>query len=180
MSYEEEKEKAKRFLTDRKWDVYLVEAYLNLRQYPFLRGRFDFEDALNIGVTNVSGVKTRVEVGSVKGEVTATQCEFNGVRFLIAGESSFSALPNDELLCTLGVCLFLGEQRAMAVEYRFPGAGASRASDHTLLEVEELHASARLEALLRGLHDASVAHQVRMEEKRRRSEEAKFNGDPDR
>ncbi len=176
MTDEDEKEEARNYLKSRKWDRYLIEAYLNLRRYPFLQGRPDFAEKVNIGVKGVAGVEMKIEVGSIKSKVTATQGKLGGINFIIGGESSFLAFPDGKVSGVVVVCLFLDERRAMAVEYRFPDPIAARSSDYVSFEVEELHATARLGVLLESFHFASEAYKARRAERRRRSGEDKDGG----
>jgi hypothetical protein len=173
------KSKAKEIMKEKKWDNSLIEAYHNLQHYPSWSKEVNFEEKLNIGVKNVSGIKKDIDVGYIKGEVTFVKCDFDSINFMIGGETKFSSSPDGSSWCTHAVSLFIDEIRVLAVMYSVKEDKYDRGllpSDCSLLSVEEFHAHKKIDVLLNGLHNAANELKIRNEKIRCEEDEKKYSG----
>ena len=176
MSIENSQDKAKNLVVKNGWDNLLIEAHLNLQHYPhWSQTHKGFEEEINIGVKNVSGIQQSLDVSYINNEVEFTKCEFGGICFMIGGSShSGGSIGGGGGLTAYGVALFIDDIRVLALKYFYYAKEYVAPKDYSLHSVEEFHSNPKINDLLIGLHEAKKAHETKINEKKRRDKEVSY------
>lgn len=176
MSIEEMREKAKRLMIERNWDSLLIEAYETTKGFVGQSVREDFESELNIGVSNIKGLKRNIEVsyGLVETEfLTGTIANIN---FQLGGAFDYSDEPDGDALTTAYISLFIDEVRVLAVCFSFDCYEADSSKQFSLRSVEEFHQHPSIEPLLQSIHAGKLEQEQKQRLQAKTKEDLKYAG----
>lgn len=146
--------KAEKFVTEKKWDDLLIEAFIELQHYPSWSKRYDFESKLNIGVTNVGVEKKQLDTEIINDYADFCVCEFANLKFKIGGNRKFISMPDGDFSIYQAVELYLDDRRVLSLLYYAKNDDPILATDFKLTTVAELHNDVRIEKLLTELSKA--------------------------
>jgi hypothetical protein len=146
--------KAEKFVTEKKWDDLLIEAFIELQHYPSWSKRNDFESKLNIGVMNVGVERKQLDTEIINDYVDFCVCEFTNLKFKIGGKRKFISLPDGDFSIYQAVELYLDDRRVLSLLYYAKNDDPILATDFKLITVAELHNDVRIEKLLTELSKA--------------------------
>ncbi len=149
--------KAKSLIKQNKWDLYLIELYLNSRHFNHWKHRDDF-DEYNFGLVNVSEVSKNNFYG--KESVQFLKATFDDINFMIGniGDSD----PT--------VILYIDEKIVMNCRYVYHADEMCtfQPTDHKLISVEEFHSNVKINELLTR---TSSAYKKKENERRQKNKE---------
>jgi hypothetical protein len=155
MTNSELRAKAEKLIRENKWDLFLIELYLNSRHFNSWKQRDDF-DQYNFGLLNISKISKENINGKKSVEFLAAT--FNEVNFMIGnvGESD----PT--------VVLYIDEKLVMNCSYVYHADEMCtfQPKDHKLISVEEFHSNPKIEKLL---SDTSIAYKNKEHERNQKN-----------
>jgi hypothetical protein len=165
MTNSELREKAKKLIKENKWDLYLIELYLNSRHFNSWKQRDDF-DQYNFELLNISKLIKENICGKESVEfLTAT---FNEINFMIGnvGESD----PT--------IILYIDEKIVMHCRYVYHADEMCtfQPKDHKLFSVEEFHSNPKIEQLLSGTSNAYKKSERERNQKNKQKFDESYDG----
>lgn len=168
MNIYELKQKAQKFITERRWDILLIEAYLITKD-------LDSRGSSSLGIKNISVVNKEIIIGHIKKEAKFVLGEINGISFEIGGFYDFSLMA-EGCSATVGVSLCIEDNIVFTGSYLVNSDDPLLASDYSIYSVEEFHNNDLIHHLLKALHDAKVEQSDRLNEVIKLENEKKYAG----
>jgi hypothetical protein len=165
MSNSELRAKAEKLIKENKWDLHLIELYLNSRHFNSWKQRDDF-DQYNFGLINICQISKENVFG--KDSVKFLTATFNGVNFMIGNVAESDPT----------VILYIDEKLVMHCRYVYHADEmiTFQPKDHKLISVEEFHSNPKIEKLLT---ETSIAYKNKERErnqKNRKKLDESFDG----
>ena len=140
--------KAESFVKEKKWDLHLMNLFLNTQHFSSWMNRDDFDD-YNFGLKDISLKDKEIELKNSKKNLQFLKASFNDINFMIGGDFDSFILPDDSYCATQTVILCLEEEIVMNVRYESPNSDySSLASEYKIRSVEEFHNHVLLHELL--------------------------------
>jgi hypothetical protein len=171
------KEKAKTYAKEKRWDFLLVNAYLETKYFTSWSKRDDFEEQWNIGLTNISSEMRTLECGYKKNENNEfLVANFNDIKFKIGGFRDTTYMPDGDAYTTLSIVLLIDEKVLLSIRYSEDADDPYRASDYSIVSVEELHSNPKISKLLEGIEKAGDEKNIRDKLKRKHEENNSYEG----
>jgi hypothetical protein len=173
------KEKAKKFVIEKRWDYLLVNTYLETKYfYSWSKDdEFDFEKETNFGLTNISSEIRILECGYKKNDNNDfLVASFNDINFKIGGFRDTSYMPDGDAYTTLSIVLLIDEKVVLSIRYSEESDDPYRANDYRLVSVEELHSSEKITKLLVGIEIAIDEKKEKENLKRKHEENNSYEG----
>lgn len=141
------KEKAESFIKEKKWDLYLIDLFLNTKHFSSWSQRDDFE-SYNFGLTDITFLDKEIELKHSKKIIKFLRAKFNDINFMIGGEHESMYTP-DSSFSLQTVILFIDEKLVMYVRYDEPDIDySSLSSQYEVWSVEEFHNHTSIQELL--------------------------------
>ena len=171
------KEKARRYVKEKRWDYLLAIAYLETKYFTSWSKRDDFEEQWNIGLTNISSEIRTLECGYKKNENNEfLVANFNDIKFKIGGFRDTTYMPDGDAYTTLSIVLFIDEKVVLSIRYSEDADDPYRASDYSIVSIEELHSNPKINILLEGIEKTVYEKEERDKLKRKHEENNSYEG----
>jgi hypothetical protein len=171
------KEKAKKYVKEKRWDYLLVNAYLETKHFTSWSRRHDFEEKWNIGLTNISSEIRTLECGYKKNENNEfLVANLNNIKFKIGGLRDTTYMPDGDAYTTLSIVLLIDEKVVLSFRYSVDADDPFSARDYGIVSVEELHSAPEISELLEGIEKAVDEKNDRDELKRKQEENNSYEG----
>lgn len=173
------KEKARKFVKEKRWDYLLVNAYLETKYFTsWLKDdEFDFEENTNFGLTNISSEVRTFEFGYKKNENNEfLVANFNDINFKIGGFRDTTYMPDGDAYTTLSIVLLIDDKVVLSLRYSEDADDPYQASDYSLVSVEELHSNEKITKLLEGIENAIEEKKEKENLKRKNEENNSYEG----
>jgi hypothetical protein len=170
------KEKAKKLMIERKWDILLMDAYLTTQHFFSWSEREDFDGRWNVGITKIKGIKRSIDVSYIKEDTEFVCGEIRGIKFQLGGVTDYSSMPDGDAFITTNVSLFIDEKCVLAVRYTMDRDEAYSSQDYSILSVEEFHKNDSIEPLLMAIRDGKNEQENKIKELERLHNEKKYEG----
>jgi hypothetical protein len=170
------KEKARKFVKEKRWDYLLVNAYLETKYFTSWSkdDEFDFEENTNFGLTNISSETRTFEYDNKKNEFLVAN--FKGINFKIGGFRDLFILPNHNAYTGLSIVLLIDDKVVLSFIYTEHANDPFRATDYKLVSVEELHSNEKITKLLEGIETAIEEKKEKENLKRKHEENNSYEG----
>ena len=124
------KEKAKKYVKEKRWDYLLAHAYLKTMHFYAWSKKEEFEEKWNIELTNIASEKRLLECGYVKKEIEFLVADYKDISFKIGGYKDYGDL------ITLSLSLFIQDKVVLSVRYFTEEPAAYFANDYKLIDFE--------------------------------------------
>jgi hypothetical protein len=176
MSIEEPQDKAKRLMIERSWDSLLIDAYLTTKHFVAWSIREDFEAELNIGVSNIKGLKRNIDISYVNNETEFLTGTVKNINFQLGGVYHYSSGIDGDAFNTANISLFIDDVRVLAVRYLMHGYEAYSSNEFSILSVEEFHQHPLIDSLLQSIHAGKVEQEQKQRLQAKTKENLKYAG----
>ena len=176
MDFNEMREKAKRVMIEKKWDVMLMDVYLTTQHFVSWSSRDDFDECWNVGVKNIKGIKRNIDISYIKEETEFLAGEINDIYFEIGGVINFSSLPDGDSFITTNLSLIIDDKRVLAVRYTSDRDEAYFPEDYSLLSVEEFHNNQSIDLLFNAIRSGKLEQERKSKERDKLENEKKYEG----
>ncbi len=170
------KEKAFQYAKERRWDYLLVLAFLELKDYPSWSKQYDFNERLNIGLSDISSEQKRLICGYLKKETVFVKATYKDISFGIGGFHNYSDNPDGDIFNTFAASLVIDEKTALTIHYHERDFDAYFPQDYKMIGVEELHVNSKIDELLLGIETLINEHKEEQDKKRKKQENKQYEG----
>ena len=148
MSNLELQKKAENFIKEKKWDLHLIDLFLNTQHFSSWINRDNFEE-YNFGLTDISFLEKEIELKHSKKNIEFLRAKFDDINFMIGGDFDSFSTPDDSYYAIQTVILYLEENIVMNIRYEQPNLDyLSLANQYKVWSVEEFHNHQSLNDLL--------------------------------
>ena len=143
------KEKAESFIKEKKWNLHLLELFLNTQQFSSLMNRDNFDEEHNFGLTDIFFLDKEIELKHSKKIIHFLRAKFNDINFMIGGDLDSFISFDDSVRATLTIILYIDEKLIMNITYDSALETYGTISyQYKFSSVEEFHNHASIHELL--------------------------------
>ena len=149
MSNLELQKKAENFIKEKKWNLHLLELFLNTQSFSSLLEHNNFEEEFNFGFTDIFFLDKEIELKHSKKTITFLRAKFNDINFTIGGDLDSFISFDDSVRATLTIILYIDEKLIMNITYDSQLETYGTISyPYKFSSVEEFHNHASIHELL--------------------------------
>ena len=171
------KQKAKNYVSEKKWDVLLCYAYLETMHFStWVTNQENFEEEVNFGLSKISSENILLQCGYVTEATEFLVASFNGIKFKIGGVINSTMMPDGDVFSTLSINLFIDEKLVLSIMYSNDTLDGCFARDYRMISVEEMHSSPELGNLLEGIAQCIEQKEERAKLKNQQRENQAYEG----
>jgi hypothetical protein len=170
------KDKAFKYVNERRWDYLLVLAFLELEDYPRISKTHvdNFNEYVNIGLKEISSERKLLDCGYLKKETIFVKATYKDISFSIGGFRD----PYDDTSGKFASSLIIDGKTALTMYYHLeidPFVGHVP-QNYSLIDVKELHTNPKIDELLLGIEALINEHTEKWKKKREQQENQQYEG----
>ena len=149
MSNLELQKKAENFIKEKKWDLHLIELFLNTLSFSSESKQNNFEQDINFGFTDIFFLDKEIELKHSKKIIHFLRAKFNDINFMIGGDIDSFISFDDSVVSKQTVILYIDEKLIMNIVYHSPNnTYGTLSNEYKFSSIEEFHNHVSIHELL--------------------------------
>lgn len=172
---EQVRDEAMRYLSRKRWDMMLIEAYFTVKEFPAQMKQLDFESSINIGIKRIRTARNVIESSAQTYEIEYLIGELDGVKFGLGGITTYTQDYLSGGFLTTTVSLLINCKTVITASYK-EASYPTQPTPASLLSVEEFHNNDLIGPLLSAFHENTLARNLRNEEQKKALRLRKYFG----
>lgn len=169
------RDEARRYLSKRRWDVMLIDAYYVTKEFPLKAKDLDFDESVNIGLKRIRTARNIINTAAQSYEIEYLIAELDGVKFALGGITAYTQDYLNGGFLTTTVSLLIDGKTVITASYKEELHPTQRRQP-SFLSVEEFHNNEQIGPLLKAFQENTLSRNLRNEERNKHLKVKKYFG----